>query len=261
MTSQFCSVRVHKAKAKSFLTDKDWEWGEEEVGRQEGFRASVLTWLCSSSSRPAVVVIIIPSYHRPDSSLLVTVPLLWSMDDGNLRLTVGCYQWLQYSSHSFIIWDNEPLFPPLTVRLRSTLLVCFLPLFFPSSHNCTVLSPPKPSPFVADFPPHLQSYLFNWISKRALWLRWVREPSADTFCQQRKFILPLINQSLHPRSTHCLLGQLRVDSPPILAEAHAAQRGWIAEGKPPEWITPWTSRLNAKGEIAGRKLSGLIRGR
>lgn len=155
-------------RPKSFLTDKDWEWGEEEVGRQEGFRASVLTWLRSSSSRPAVVVIIIPSYHRPDSSLLVTVPLLWSMDDGNLRLTVGCYQWLQYSSHSFIIWDNEPLFPPLTVRLRSTLLVCFLPLFSPSSHNCTVLSPPKPSPFVADFPPQPQSYLFNWISKRAL---------------------------------------------------------------------------------------------
>lgn len=153
MTSQFCSVRVHKAKAESFLTDKDWEWGEEEVRRQEGFRASVLTWLRSSSSRPAVVVIIIPSYHRPDSSLLVTVPLLWSMDD-DLRLTVGCYQWLQYSSHSFIIWDNEPLFPPLTVRLRSTLLVCFLPLFFLFLHNCTVLSPPKPSPFVADiFPP------------------------------------------------------------------------------------------------------------
>lgn len=155
MTSQLCSVRVHKAKAESFLTDKDWEWGEEEVRRQEGFRASVLTCLRSSSSRPAVVVIIIPSYHRPDSSLLVTVPLLWSMDD-DLRLTVGCYQWLQYSSHSFIIWDNEPLFPPLTVRLRSTLLVCFLPLFFLFLHNCTVLSPPKPSPFVADiFPPKL----------------------------------------------------------------------------------------------------------
>lgn len=137
-------------------------------------------------------------------------------------------------------------------------VVSFL-CFFSSYITALHFPLPIPHSLLLIFPP---LKLFISLNCKMSSLAAVSERAPCWHVLPTKEIHTSFHQSIPSSPIHSLsFGTAEGGFPPILAEAHAAQRVRISEGKLLEWITPWTSRLNAKGETSARKQSGLIRGR